>query len=180
VVCRSARAKADLLRIAKPEGSAICFDIDHSSEGRGAYLCPDKKCLAKAHKTDALSKALKKKVPETVYLALARHLASVSEDDSPEKLLGFALRSRTALLGSTAVEQGLKRGKVRLVVLDRSTAEATQDRMGRLCKALARPLRLWQGEKAVSDITGKANCRIIGITDASIALTLSRQLKSRI
>lgn len=162
----------------RSETGVIAFDLEQTGNGRGVYVCPDEKCLSRAHKTDVLSKALKKKVPEDVYLALARHLAPAPDRETPEKLLGFALRARSAVLGSTAVEQGLKRGKVRLVILDSSASESTRDRMVKLCTALSKPLREWQREKSISEITGKANCRLAGITDAAMAHVLSRQLKS--
>lgn len=44
VGCRTTRAKPELVRIAAtPEGVSV--DPDHDLPGRGAYVCPDPRCL---------------------------------------------------------------------------------------------------------------------------------------
>ena len=62
--------------------------------------------LAKARKRDALGRVLKSRVPESIYLELAKAVAE--PEASPEALLGFALKSRKAVVGTTGVEMGLQ------------------------------------------------------------------------
>ena len=52
VGCRRARPKRALLRIARtPEGVRV--DPDARRPGRGAYLCPDRDCIAAARRRGA-------------------------------------------------------------------------------------------------------------------------------
>ena len=64
--CRTSKDKNELIRIVRsPEGTVSC-DLTGKANGRGAYICPDSACLAKAVKSRALSRALKTEIPEEV------------------------------------------------------------------------------------------------------------------
>lgn len=50
VGCREMKPKRELIRVVRsPEGD-IALDFRGKNPGRGAYICPDAKCLAKARK----------------------------------------------------------------------------------------------------------------------------------
>ena len=53
--------------------------------GRGAYLCPDAACLAKAKKKKALERCFEQPVPAEVYDALAQQLASVEAEKEADR-----------------------------------------------------------------------------------------------
>ncbi len=53
-----------------PSGE-ISIDLVGKKPGRGAYLCPDAACLAKAKKKKALERCFEQPVPAEVYDALA-------------------------------------------------------------------------------------------------------------
>ena len=52
-----------------PEGE-ISLDFRGKKPGRGAYLCPDPACLARARKSKALERAFSTALPGEVYEAL--------------------------------------------------------------------------------------------------------------
>ena len=58
-----------------PDGT-ISIDTAGKKPGRGAYLCPDPACLAKAQKKKALERSFEQPVPAEVYGALAAQLAA--------------------------------------------------------------------------------------------------------
>ncbi len=63
VACQNMRAKRELMRVvAGPEGD-IAFDPTGRAPGRGAYICQDRGCLAKAIKEKRLERALKSPIP---------------------------------------------------------------------------------------------------------------------
>lgn len=67
VGCRKEEGKRGLLRIVRsPEGN-VHVDRGGKAPGRGAYLCRDLECLKAARRRDALSRALRVKVPEQIY-----------------------------------------------------------------------------------------------------------------
>jgi len=67
VGCRKEEGKRGLLRIVRSPGGKVRVDRGGKAPGRGAYLCRNRKCLRSARKKDALSKALKTKVPVEIY-----------------------------------------------------------------------------------------------------------------
>lgn len=69
--CREMRAKGELIRVVRSPEGEISLDFRGKKPGRGAYLCPDPGCLAKAKKGRALERAFSTQVDETVYQALA-------------------------------------------------------------------------------------------------------------
>ena len=72
--CRTSKDKNELIRIVRsPEGTVSC-DLTGKANGRGAYICPDSACLAKAVKSRALSRALKTEIPEEVISRLTREI----------------------------------------------------------------------------------------------------------
>lgn len=72
--CRTSKDKNELIRIVRsPEGTVSC-DLTGKANGRGAYICPDSACLAKAVKSHALSRALKTEIPEEVISRLTREI----------------------------------------------------------------------------------------------------------
>lgn len=60
--CRKVREKSALIRFASIGGS-LKPDIKGALKGRGAYICPDKRCVEEAYfRKDLFSKALRTKV----------------------------------------------------------------------------------------------------------------------
>ena len=52
------KPKSELIRIIAYEGK-INIDVTGRANGRGAYICPEAECLAKAEKNNGLKRSLK-------------------------------------------------------------------------------------------------------------------------
>mgnify|MGYP002568375936 CR=1 FL=1 len=83
VGCREMKDKKSLLRVVKSPEGEISLDFGGKKPGRGAYLCPDAACLAKAKKKKALERCFEQSVPAEVYDALAAQLADVEKEAQP-------------------------------------------------------------------------------------------------
>ena len=91
--CREMFPKRELIRVVRipepKEGEPVperrvFLDPTGKKSGRGAYLCMNPACLAKARKTGRLHSALDAEISEEVYDALARELAKCTPpDDDP-------------------------------------------------------------------------------------------------
>lgn len=68
------RPKKELIRIVRSPEGEVHADPTGRAPGRGAYLCKDPACLAKAQKIRALERALEHKVEPAVFERLAREL----------------------------------------------------------------------------------------------------------
>ena len=70
VGCRTMKNKKELIRVVKSPEGEISLDFTGKKSGRGAYLCPDAACLARARKAKALERAFETQIPPEVYDAL--------------------------------------------------------------------------------------------------------------
>ncbi len=72
IACRSSKPKNELIRVVRDPEGVISLDLTGKKNGRGAYLCKDKACLAKCVKSKGLDRALGCKVDEEVYQRLLK------------------------------------------------------------------------------------------------------------
>ncbi|MGC9489874.1 MAG: RNase P modulator RnpM [Thermovirgaceae bacterium] len=72
VGCKKEEGKRGLLRVVRSPEGEVKIDYSGKTPGRGAYLCRNIECLRAAKKQDALSKALKRKVPREIYEELEK------------------------------------------------------------------------------------------------------------
>ena len=69
--CNQKKGKKELIRIVKNKQNNISIDITGKKEGRGAYICKDKKCLEKLIKSKRLEKVFDMKISDEIYDELA-------------------------------------------------------------------------------------------------------------
>ena len=71
--CGAISDKSNMVRVvkAKEDGSVI-LDLEACKNGRGAYLCKDENCLAKARKSKGLEKSFRMSVPASIYDSLEK------------------------------------------------------------------------------------------------------------
>ena len=72
--CREMKNKKDLIRVVRSPEGEISLDFKGKKPGRGAYVCPDSACLAKARKSRALERAFETAIPPEVYDAMEAEL----------------------------------------------------------------------------------------------------------
>lgn len=79
--CREMKPKVELIRVVRsPEGD-ISLDFRGKKPGRGAYLCPDPNCLARARKGRAIERAFAAQVDPEVYTALEEQMKAGDSDE---------------------------------------------------------------------------------------------------
>ena len=66
IACRSEKPKRELIRVVK-FGEDISLDLTGKKNGRGAYVCNDKACIAKLKKGKLLNRAFSCQVADEVY-----------------------------------------------------------------------------------------------------------------
>ena len=74
VGCQEMKSKKEMLRVLKTAEDEIELDATGRKNGRGAYLCFSKECLAKARKNKGLERSLKMAIPSAVYDSLEKEL----------------------------------------------------------------------------------------------------------
>ena len=69
--CRERKPKRDMIRVVRCTDGEVRLDFSGKLNGRGAYICPDRQCLAKAQKARSLERSLEVPIPEEVYERLS-------------------------------------------------------------------------------------------------------------
>ena len=72
--CRTMKEKRQLIRVVKSPDGEISLDFKGKKPGRGAYICKNVECLAKAKKTKALERAFGTSIPEEVFVQLSEQM----------------------------------------------------------------------------------------------------------
>ena len=65
--CNEQKPKKELIRVVRSSEGEISLDETGKKSGRGAYICHNKACLAKARKAKRLERTFECDVPAEVY-----------------------------------------------------------------------------------------------------------------
>ncbi len=77
--CREMKNKRDLIRVVRSPEGEISLDFKGKKPGRGAYVCPDPVCLARARKSRALERAFETAIPAEVYDQMEAQMKSEAD-----------------------------------------------------------------------------------------------------
>ena len=78
--CREGKHKKELVRIVKSPEGEISVDLTGKKSGRGAYICRDEKCLAKARKSRSLERAFGCEISADIYERLSEEIEGEDDD----------------------------------------------------------------------------------------------------
>lgn len=79
--CNEHKPKRELMRVVRTPEGEVTLDFTGRTNGRGAYICRDVKCLRKAAKSKRLDRSLGVTIPEEVYEAMEDELEAESENE---------------------------------------------------------------------------------------------------
>ena len=74
VGCQERKSKKEMIRVIRTTEGEFLLDATGRKNGRGAYLCPNSDCLAKAVKNKGLERSFKQAIPKEVYEALEKEM----------------------------------------------------------------------------------------------------------
>ncbi len=65
--CNEMKPKKELVRVVRSPEGEVSLDLVGKKPGRGAYVCRDAECLAKARKAKRFERAFSCEIPAEVY-----------------------------------------------------------------------------------------------------------------
>lgn len=74
--CMQMKPKKELIRVVRSKEGEVSIDTTGKKPGRGAYICKDEECLAKAFKSKRLEKNLEVKISDEIYNNLKEEITS--------------------------------------------------------------------------------------------------------
>lgn len=72
VGCGEMKDKKEMMRVLRSAEGPIFLDMTGRKNGRGAYLCKQIECLAKARKNKGLERSFKQRIPDEIYETLGK------------------------------------------------------------------------------------------------------------
>jgi len=172
--CRCARDKKELLRYVLSPENELTLDYNAKLPGRGCYVCPDAACLMKAIKQRAFQKSFKNNVKaagsveELVNAILLRAYEKIGS------FISFSIRGKKAAMGTLAVEQDLKKGRVPLILLRSCMSENTVERWKSMLEFKGIDYRVIEEFETLESIIGGK--KVIGIRDQGLAFEIIHEI----
>lgn len=77
VGCGEMKNKKEMMRVLRTPEEEIVLDDTGKKNGRGAYLCKSRECLAKARKNKGLERSFKMGIPNQVYDSLEKEFDQI-------------------------------------------------------------------------------------------------------
>lgn len=77
ISCGIKKDKKQLVRIVKNKSGIISVDANASMDGRGAYICPDAKCVEMLTKKRGLDRAFRTHIAEIDYERISKELSEI-------------------------------------------------------------------------------------------------------
>ena len=78
--CNEMKPKKELIRVVKTPEGEICLDFTGKKNGRGAYICRNTECLAKAEKTRRFERSFSCKIEKDIYEVMESELRQQAKD----------------------------------------------------------------------------------------------------
>ncbi|QED25835.1 DUF448 domain-containing protein [Microvenator marinus] len=143
------------------ERVGLIFDARRKAPGRGAWLKPDSKTLKKACES-GFSRAFKTKVQ-----ASPGEIASVMREGIETRLrehLLAAIRSKQAWTGGPAVEEGMKRDDVQLLLVAKNAGESTHKKFVSNAERKEIPYVIAMEAESLGRLMGRDRVAVLGLT----------------
>lgn len=80
VGCQEMKSKKEMIRVIRNAEGEFMLDATGKKNGRGAYLCPDPDCLAKAIRNKGLERSFKQSIPREVYESLEKEMGQIESE----------------------------------------------------------------------------------------------------
>ena len=164
--CRKKGSKEDFFRISTVKEKCV-LDIEHRIQARGIYVCKDKQCVEK------LSKHKKIKVDIEILLKMLSILDK--SEKSIEKILIGMRNSEYFIYGVDDNIEGVKRDKVKLIILPKDVKEKYKEEFLNLREKYKFKIISIEKQEQLTDIFSR-NVNVIGVFDKSVVRGILKKI----
>lgn len=164
--CRKKGSKEDFFRISTIKEKCV-LDIEHRIQARGIYVCKDKQCVEK------LSKHKKIKVDIEILLKMLSILDK--SEKSIEKILIGMRNSEYFIYGVDDNIEGVKRDKVKLIILPKDVKEKYKEEFLNLREKYKFKIIYIEKQEQLTDIFSR-NVNVIGVFDKSVVRGILKKI----
>jgi hypothetical protein len=173
IACRRPAGKEALLRLARTPDGGIVADWRGNLGGRGAHVCPTRRCIEAAIGGRALDRAFR----AAVAYPDASEFVAAARDALTRRLgalLGSAITGRRAAAGADAVKHALELGQAVMLVVASDAAERTEIERNAAQRGVR--VRAASDKAALGEMLGKRPVAILAIVDRGMSEAVSATL----
>lgn len=171
--CKETLQYDELVRLVLAPDGQIAIDLDRKLPGRGAHICPSINCMEEAVRGNAFARAFRQAVSPPEADALAELLCERLEEKL-SGLLGLGYRSRQVLSGSMALEKGLQKDRVYLLLLTEDIGAEQREKWLALYRATGRPWVTYFTKERLGALLGKDLRSAAGFINPKVAKKANR------
>jgi hypothetical protein len=176
VACRERFPHWQLLRVVmEPNSSIPLIDYLGKLPGRGAYICPNMRCIEQAIQRGGLSKTFRHPINATSDVLMKSAWAASRRQI--RSLVSLAYRAGKLMSGHSNVEWGLKKQQGELLMLAQDVSVGVQRKFRRWAKQLEIPVYESLSKLELGPCVGVAESALILITDLGFATKIERELQ---
>lgn len=172
--CREEKDKGELVRLVSGPGGSVVIDYKGNLPGRGAYICPKESCVRDAFLKKQIVRAFKGARIEGVeeFLCLLREKVL----DKVLSLISLSRKAGKVVDGREAVEKGIEKGSVRLLLLAEDLSPQSMKEMTDVCLKKGIRRHTYLSKDKLGALLGKGERGAVGITDESFSSLLEKEL----
>ena len=173
--CRVSKDKKELVRLVISPDGIVVIDYKGTLPGRGAYLCPTESCIREAFSRKQISRVFKVSQIEGVEEFLDRLRKLVL--DRISSLLSLARKAGKVVDGREAVEKGMEKGTINLLVFAEDLSPLSFKEMKDTCLKRGIGYYTYLSKDEMGGLIGKGERGGLGIADASFSSLLGKEFE---
>jgi predicted RNA-binding protein YlxR (DUF448 family)/ribosomal protein L7Ae-like RNA K-turn-binding protein len=173
--CRVSKNKEELVRLMKSPDGIVVIDYKRTLPGRGAYVCPTESCIRDAFSRKQITRVFKVSQIEGVEEFLDRLRKLILYRIS--SLLSLARKAGKVVDGREAVEKGMEKGTIKLLVFAEDLSPLSFKEMKDIClkRGIVHYTNLSKDE--MGGLIGKGERGALGIADESFSSLLGKEFE---
>lgn len=173
--CRQRRPEAQLLRLVRGADGQVLPDLSRKLPGRGAHLCPERRCFEKAVERRAFARAFRAEVIAPDPQTLADAFTTASEQ-RVASMLAVAGRCGWLHAGRDAVRLALRRDRAALVLLALDASAGLAEQVGGAANARRVPQRRLLNRQSLGRILGRRELAVVAVSHRGLAERLRLEI----
>ena len=153
------KSKKEMIRVIRTSEGEFLLDATGRKNGRGAYLCPNSDCLAKAVKNKGLERSFKHWKRRCKYLSQNKALS----------MIGLATKAGKVASGEFCTEKEVKSGRAYLVIVADDASDNTKKKFQNMCDFYQVPIYFYKDKDTLGHAMGKEFRASLVILDEGFA-----------
>lgn len=172
--CRRSFKKGDVVRIVSGP-SGLVIDYREKLPGRGAYICPDPKCIKTALLKDGFSRGLKTKTRQPSFDEFVRALL-LYVTERLRSLIAMSAKAGRLKAGYSAVRDSLEKGRSEIILFAKDSSEGTMERLRSFMKDGERACPIPFTKDEIGALLGREETGVLSVEDGGFAKAISKEL----